>query len=87
MAYRVFVGPKNSRVFHAICKTKKDAISCLFEYLNLRHFHIPMERDITRKAEMQLLADKERILNTRFKPMPSGLHGPVYSFELGSISK
>jgi len=85
--YRVFIGPANCRGFHGEFRTKGQAVAALLAWLNLRHFAMPQERDQTRAAEMQLLADKDRILRERFKPLPSGLHGPVYSFALGSICK
>lgn len=87
MTYRVFIGARANRVYLGTYRTKRQAINALFSWLNLRHFTMPESRDETRKAETQLLADSDRILRERFKPMPSGLHGPVYQFALGSICK
>jgi hypothetical protein len=87
MPYRVFIGTKGSRVYHGTYKTKGESINALLAWLNMRHFAMPDqdERDITRRAEMILLSDRERILKERFKAMPSGLYGPLYTFPLGSI--
>ena len=87
MSYRVFIGPKAARVYHGTYRTKRDAFHALLSWLGQRHHAMPDARDETRRAEMVLLADKDRILKERFKPMPSGLHGPVYSFPMGSICK
>lgn len=87
MAYRVFIGPKATRAYHGTYRTKRDAFHALLSWLNTRHFAMPESRVETGRSEMILLADKDRILKERFKPMPSGLHGPVYSFPLGSICK
>lgn len=79
--YRVFIGPPGRRVFHANARTKRDAIRALFLHIDAMR---PYDPDAPRH-EATLLADKDRILRERFRPMPSGLHGPLYSADFGSI--
>ena len=84
--YRVFIGPQGARTLHGTYRTKLDAVNALFTWLNMRHFNMPEDRENTARATNILIADKERILKERFRPMPSGLHGPLYTFPLGSIA-
>ena len=92
MTYRVFIGPVGRRVFHCNARTKRDAIKALFGHIDaMRRVH----REIGDSAavdqwgqhEARLIGESDRILRERHRPMPSGLHGPIYSAPFGSICK
>jgi len=86
MPYRVFIGPKGRRVFHCKARTKNDAIRALFRHIDaMKRVSSGSRLAEIQRAEMVLLADSDRIKRERFKPMPSGLHGPLYQFAEGSI--
>lgn len=88
MPYRVFIGSPG--VFHCKARTKQDAINALFDHINAMHCAAlaagdTAAADVHSRHKAQLMADADRIKRERFKPMPSGLHGPYYRAPFGSI--
>ena len=88
MSYRVFTG--NPATYQSTVKTKLQAIKVLFEHIDAMKLHASTygKADLLARYqgyEMVLLADSDRIKRERFKPFPSGLHGPYYKAAFGSI--